>query len=376
MVLHGTEDSSSRPSKLAAPFGIARSGESASHQLSDRRRLSISFWGATVLHSSLLLISFVSYKPPAREPREPSNTEGIPVSLQISPRVPGLVPGGGSEQPDPKGTLRAVPPEARAQATKVLPVGRAINARAQRSPIKTADSVQNQAETAPPAHEASGPDDTDFLPSAGQHAGQFADQSRSFAVAADRHTPSVSRFVGYGPGAYGGPGGPGAGFGSRSGTVTREFAFGGPTGAFRGDVCFFEQHVTSLADIKDCRPAATFYTNVINVPARRFTDGFPGISQRVEWFSIRYRGKLKVTATGTYKFRLLSDDGALLYIDGRCVINNDGQHAPTSREGSVALDAGLHDLFVSYYQGPRESIALQLFVTPQNGSERLLSPTL
>jgi hypothetical protein len=302
------------------------------------------------------------------------------VSLQISPRDPGVIPGGGSEQPDPEGTLRALPPQARAQAIKVAPAGRSIAARAQRGIIMTARSVPDQAQTAKPSHETNGRDAADTLLSAGEHSGQLAEQSNVVTAASERHTPSASRFVGYGAGAYGGPGGPGAGFGSGTGagagTVTHEFAFGGTTGAFRGDVCFFEEHVSSLADIKDCRPAATFYTNVLNVPARRFTDGFPGVSRRVEWFSIRYRGKLNVTSAGTYKFRMISDDGSLLFIDGRRVIDNDGQHAPRSSEGSLKLDAGLHDLFVNYYQGPRETIALQLFVTPQNGSERLLSPTL
>jgi hypothetical protein len=42
----------------------------------------------------------------------------------------------------------------------------------------------------------------------------------------------------------------------------------------------------------------------------------------------------------------------------------------------MALEAGEHSLFVNYYQGPRETIALQLFVTPPTGQERLLGPVL
>jgi hypothetical protein len=158
--------------------------------------------------------------------------------------------------------------------------------------------------------------------------------------------------------------------------VKRPFVFGGTAGAFRGEVCFFEERVQSLLEIRNCRPVATFFTNTLNVPPRSFTEGFPGVTSRVEWFSIRYRGKFTLTVGGTYHFRLLSDDGSMLYIDGRRIINNDGQHPPVSREGMATLQAGEHNLYVNYYQGPRENIALQLFVTPPNGGERLLGPLL
>ncbi len=204
----------------------------------------------------------------------------------------------------------------------------------------------------------------------------LAERSVPDPTSPSNQPPSNSRWVGYGPGANGGPGGPGRGWGRGKHVVNGQFAFGGTSGAFRGDVCFFEPRVRGLREIKDCRPAATFYTSVLNVPPRRFTQGFPGVSSRIEWFAIRYRGKIRVSTAGTYKFRLLSDDGAMLYIDGRCIVNNDGQHPPTSRMGSLALTEGEHDFFLDYYQGPRETIALQLFVTPENGGERLLGPSL
>ncbi len=100
------------------------------------------------------------------------------------------------------------------------------------------------------------------------------------------------------------------------------------------------------------------------------------MSNRIEWFAIRYRGKFTVAMAGEYKFRLLSDDGSMLYIDGHLVVNNDGWHGPSSRYGSTALESGEHSLFLNYYQGPRDILALQLFVTPPNGAERLLGPVL
>ncbi|HEY0463415.1 MAG TPA: PA14 domain-containing protein, partial [Polyangiaceae bacterium] len=131
-------------------------------------------------------------------------------------------------------------------------------------------------------------------------------------------------FAGTGAGLNGGPGGRGRG----SGVVNRQFAFGGPVGAFRADVCFIEPSVRLLTDITDCAPVATFYTSVLDVAPRRFNQGFPGLGQRTEWFAIKYRGKFSVSAEDSYTFRLLSDDGARLEIDGAPVLNNDGQHMP------------------------------------------------
>jgi hypothetical protein len=66
-------------------------------------------------------------------------------------------------------------------------------------------------------------------------------------------------------------------------------------------------------------------------------------------------------ADGNYQFKLNSDDGAKLYIDGQLVIDNDGQHAPTAKEASVYLTAGEHALTIDYFQGPRYQIALELY---------------
>jgi hypothetical protein len=77
-----------------------------------------------------------------------------------------------------------------------------------------------------------------------------------------------------------------------------------------------------------------------------------------------------------FLFRLVSDDGAILYVDGHTVIDNDGQHPPTMKNATIPLEAGAHELFVSYFQGPRDNVALQLFVTPEGGVERFLDPEI
>lgn len=182
-----------------------------------------------------------------------------------------------------------------------------------------------------------------------------------------------NRDRGEGAGTGTGPGGDGRG---RGRVIRGSFAFGGPTGAFRADVCFIPEPVRSLKEIRSCEHAATFFTDTLNVPPRSFTEGFPGITERTEWFRIEYRGKFRVKTADYYEFRLLSDDGAILYVDGHRIIDNDGQHLPFSKTMTITLEAGEHDLRVSYYQGPRDNIALQLFVTQYGKPERLFGPEL
>jgi hypothetical protein len=152
-------------------------------------------------------------------------------------------------------------------------------------------------------------------------------------------------------------------------------AFGGKTGAFRASVCLLPKNTRSALSLDGCKPVATFSTNEINVPPRRFKRGFPGVEDRVEWFGIDYSGRFEVRATGYYTFRLVSDDGAVLFIDGERVLDNDGIHVPVSGKMSMPLSAGEHDFRLLYFQGPGGRLALQLFVKGYGTEERPFGPT-
>ena len=80
-----------------------------------------------------------------------------------------------------------------------------------------------------------------------------------------------------------------------------------------------------------------------------------------------------MTEAGTYQFRINSDDGTKLYIDGELVLDNDGVHPPRSRSGSVDLEAGDHELVLEYFQGPRYHICLQVWVTAPGAEEEIFS---
>jgi hypothetical protein len=59
---------------------------------------------------------------------------------------------------------------------------------------------------------------------------------------------------------------------------------------------------------------------------------------------------LHAPVSGNYAFRLTSDDGSRLAIAGSVVIDHDGLHGATAKEGSVQLNAGSHPLAIDYFQ--------------------------
>ncbi len=77
-------------------------------------------------------------------------------------------------------------------------------------------------------------------------------------------------------------------------------------------------------------------------------------------FYTEVRGVLRVSSPGKYAFRLISDDGARLWIDDRLVVDHDGLHAATPRDGEIALAAGDHRLRIAHFEaGGGEALTLR-----------------
>ncbi|GAB2885719.1 family 16 glycoside hydrolase [Streptomyces mayteni] len=60
---------------------------------------------------------------------------------------------------------------------------------------------------------------------------------------------------------------------------------------------------------------------------------------------------IHVPEDGGYDFRVTSDDGSRLYLDGEEIIANDQRQPPTSADGRAELTAGAHALRIDYFQG-------------------------
>jgi hypothetical protein len=153
--------------------------------------------------------------------------------------------------------------------------------------------------------------------------------------------------------------------------------FGYPTpvrGCFEGQVFPLAPDAPKLpSDYSVLKPVSVLYACEWDIPPRAWDQGFPGVADRFEWFAIRYAGAFHLGVAGEYGFRLSSDDGTKLVIDGKLVIDNDGQHPPKEASGKLQLSAGDHEMTLEYFQGPRYQINLQLWVTPPGKPEELFT---
>lgn len=64
------------------------------------------------------------------------------------------------------------------------------------------------------------------------------------------------------------------------------------TTGLQGRIHLLKQNANRLpARMERMKPAGTIYTTSLNVWPQRFDDGFPGVTDRFEWFAIDYTGR-------------------------------------------------------------------------------------
>src|SRR6218665_526467 len=130
-------------------------------------------------------------------------------------------------------------------------------------------------------------------------------------------------------------------------------------------------------EISNMSVLPNFATEVPKKAGRASTLSFIGLNDRGDNFAMYFSGYVNITVPGTYTFFTSSDDGSRLCIDGTAagnlVVDNDGLHGTQERSGVRTLTAGLHQIYVGFfeagggevlevrYQGPSGSgIAKQL----------------
>ncbi|KAF9402143.1 hypothetical protein BGX21_011083 [Mortierella sp. AD011] len=66
-------------------------------------------------------------------------------------------------------------------------------------------------------------------------------------------------------------------------------------------------------------------------------------------FAVRFTTYIDITQDGVYSFWLSSNDGSVLYVSNRLVVENDGMHYATEAEGRIMLQAGKHAMTVEFF---------------------------
>ena len=103
----------------------------------------------------------------------------------------------------------------------------------------------------------------------------------------------------------------------------------------------------------------TFEWDEINIPETDDSNLFPDVNKRYG-FALILTSNVKIVSEGWYKFSLNSDDGSLLWIDKKLVVNNDGTHQMTFQEDSIALAPGNYPIKIWYFQGFPDRYGFQL----------------
>ena len=103
---------------------------------------------------------------------------------------------------------------------------------------------------------------------------------------------------------------------------------------------FFKGQFDLTTHIKE-NPDSIFSANSIEVPKLI----------KAPAFGLKFKGYISVPETGIYTFLLSSNDGAVLHIDNKIIIDNDGLHSDKEKGGQVALKQGLHKIAVEFMEG-------------------------
>ncbi|WP_432119802.1 family 16 glycoside hydrolase [Streptomyces sp. bgisy032] len=149
----------------------------------------------------------------------------------------------------------------------------------------------------------------------------------------------------------------------------------------------------AAADIPPQEPGVTLRVYDVQAPLGKLCTLKPGqtpnhdkLMPTVDWstaadfggFEDRFvseaTGYLIAPRDGSYVFRLTSDDGSRLSLDGSTVIDHDGLHGAEPKDGTVHLTAGSHPLRVDHFErdGGQQ---VQLSWKPPGESEFTLVPT-
>lgn len=145
-----------------------------------------------------------------------------------------------------------------------------------------------------------------------------------------------------------------------------------PSG-LKGIIYYISHSTKNLEELEKQTPRGTIYTSSLNIPPQDYKLGFPGITKRLEWFAIDYSGRFWIDKPGEYRFELTSDDGSLLFVDNKLVIDNWGIHPPVTLTGKIQLSGGIHAIRVPYFQGIKYQVALVLKIAGPGEQFRVFS---
>lgn len=104
--------------------------------------------------------------------------------------------------------------------------------------------------------------------------------------------------------------------------------------------CYYEGKFSSVNEMESLQPVKQ---GIMPEPS------IAGATQS-DHFGFEWSGWIYAPKEGIYEFTTNSDDGSVLRIDGREIVNNDGSHGAVTATGRVALAQGYHPYRLLYFE--------------------------
>jgi hexosaminidase len=120
-----------------------------------------------------------------------------------------------------------------------------------------------------------------------------------------------------------------------------------------------EHPVQSVTDLSDLTPTSEGIASDVELQ--------PVAGDGV--FGLAFSGYVRVPLDGLYTFFLSSDDGSMLLIGDDIVVDHQGAYSAAEREGTIALQAGLHAVTVLFFQSGGDA-SLKLSFAREEGDQR------
>ena len=103
---------------------------------------------------------------------------------------------------------------------------------------------------------------------------------------------------------------------------------------------YYEEHVLYVDELEKFKPKKTGITPYFSIEERD-NDGL---------FGFIYSGYIKIPRNGVYTFYLSTNDGGVLYLDGKRFIDLDGPRTATPKARVIRLKAGIYKIGEKYFQ--------------------------
>lgn len=108
------------------------------------------------------------------------------------------------------------------------------------------------------------------------------------------------------------------------------------------NVAYFEGAFKNVAGMQGIQPTNKWNEVDLNFSKEHIHSGT---------FGLEFTGVITVPQDGVYSFYLTSDDGSVLKIGDKLVIDNDGLHAAQEKNGQIALQKGSHFFELDFIEG-------------------------